>query len=76
MESASTTNLSCNVTIRIEEAKGIVRAAEHSDTNFGDVVIRVRCCLRSSEWALVVRIADVELIVVCGVWPKVLCFNL
>ena len=74
--SVDITNLSCDVAVRVEEAEGVVRAAIDCNANFGNVVVSVWCCLCSSKWALVVRVADVELVVVRGVWFQVLCFNL
>lgn len=65
-----------NVTVRVEETKGVVRAAVDRDTNFSDIVIGIWRCLRPSERALVVRFADIELVVVCGVRFQVLCLNL
>jgi hypothetical protein len=68
--------LSRNVAVRIEETKGIVCAAVDRDTNFSDIVISVWCCLCPSDWTLVVRVANVELVVVRRVRFQILRFNL
>ena len=72
----SKTNLSRNVAVRVEEAEGIISAAVDCDTNFGDIIVCVRCCLCSAKRTFIVGITDVELVVVLGVWLQVLCFDL
>ncbi len=76
MHLAYETHLSCDVAVRIEETEWIVCTAEHSNTNFCNIVVSIWCCLRSSEGRLVVRVADIELIIVSSIWLQVLCFNL
>lgn len=62
------TNLACDVAVRVEKAERVVCAAVDRNTNLSDIIVRVRRCLCSSEWTLVIRVADVELVVICGVW--------
>jgi hypothetical protein len=68
--------LSRSVSICVEETEGVVCTAVDSQRHFGDVVISVRSCLGSADWALVAGIADTELVVIGCVWLEVLCFDL
>jgi hypothetical protein len=68
--------LSHSVSVCVEETKGVVCTAVDSQRHFGDVVISVRSCLGSADWALVTGIADTELVVIGCVWLEVLCFDL
>ena len=74
--SGDETYLSCNITIRIEEAERVVRATVDSNTDFSDIIVCVWCCLCASERAFVFRIANIELVVVRSVWLQILRLNL
>jgi hypothetical protein len=72
----TTTYLSHSVSICVEETEGVVCTAIDSQRHFSDVIIRVRSCLGSADWAFVAGITDTELVVVGCVWFEVLCFDL
>jgi hypothetical protein len=56
--------LACCIAIGIEVSIGVIAAGEHTKANFRHVVILSGASPCSSEWALLVRSADVELVIV------------
>ena len=68
--------LSHSVSVCVEEAKGEICAAVDSQRHFGNIIICIRSCLGSTDWALVAGVADAELVVVRRVWLEVLCLDL
>lgn len=64
------------ISVCIKEAKRIVGAGENGDANFGNIIVGTRSSLRSSQRALVIRVANIELVVVGCVGPQILGFYL
>jgi hypothetical protein len=60
----------------LKEAERIVGAAVDGKANFRNIIVGLRCRLRTSDRALVVGPTDVELVVIRAVWFQVLGFNL
>jgi hypothetical protein len=68
--------LSHGVSVSVEETKGVVRATVNRKANTSDVVVGMGRSLGASKRALVVRAADVELVVVRAVRLQVLGLHL
>lgn len=65
-----------SIAVGVEETKRIIGARIDSETDFGNVVVRVWGGLSSSNGTLVIRIAYSKLVIVRGKCFQVLCLYL
>ena len=68
--------LSSRVSKGVEESEWIITARIYRKANFCNVVISSRSCLSPTQRAGIVGITDAELVVILGIWAKILSFDL